>query len=212
MRVVVRTGRLVLRQLERSDTENLWSLDGDPDVMRHICLPTVSRAEFESTVVPALLAERERYRQFGYWAAETKDGEFVGRFGLHPSTPTENGLWEHTASDHTSLVTLGYRIRRSAWGRGYATEGSRALVDRAFAELGVAEMRATTMAVNVGSRRVLEKVGFEHTRTVHLEWPDPLEGNELGDVIYRLDEERWRRLRSSGGRPVWSPARPDQRR
>jgi RimJ/RimL family protein N-acetyltransferase len=194
MRPVIRTERLVLRELERSDTEHVWTLHGDPDVMRHICLPTVSRSEFDATVLPALLAEQERYRQLGYWTAETRDGEFVGRFVLHPSTPTENGLWEHAPSDHMSLVTLGYRIRRSAWGRGYATEGARALVEHAFAGLGVAEMRATTMAVNVGSRRVLHKLGFEYVVTVHLEWDDPLPGNEFGDVVYRLDEKRWRQL------------------
>ena len=194
MQVLCRTDRLVLRRFERSDVENLWTLYGDPAVMRFICLPTISRSEFETRVVPELLAEYERYQHFGYWAAETTSGEFVGRVGLHPSTPTDDGLWEHTTSDHTSLVTLGYRIRRAAWGNGYATEAGRALVRRAFTDLGAAEIRATTMAVNVGSRRVLAKLGFQHVGTVHLDWPEPLEGNEHGDVIYRLDPERWRQL------------------
>jgi RimJ/RimL family protein N-acetyltransferase len=57
-------------------------------------------------------------------------------------------------------VELGDRLRRSAWGMGYATEGSRALVDRAFAEPGVRRVYAETMAVNVASRRVLEKAGL----------------------------------------------------
>jgi hypothetical protein len=65
-------------------------------------------------------------------------------------------LRRFTAGDATT-VALGYRLRRSAWGHGYATEGARALVRRAFTELGVGRVVATTMAVNVRSRRVLEK-------------------------------------------------------
>lgn len=57
-----------------------------------------------------------------------------------------------------AVVSLGYRLRASAWGRGYATEGARALVRRAFTELGVSQIVATTMAVNTASRRVLERL------------------------------------------------------
>lgn len=84
------------------------------------------------------------------------------------------------------MVSLGYRGRRSAWGMGYATEGARALVHYAFAEVGADEVRAITMTVNRGSRRVLEKLDFRHVRTVHLNWPNPLESAELGDMVYRL--------------------------
>jgi RimJ/RimL family protein N-acetyltransferase len=62
-------------------------------------------------------------------------------------------------------VELGYRLRRQAWGRGYATEGSRALIRNGFTELGVRRVFATTMAVNLGSRRVLEKAGPAHSAT-----------------------------------------------
>jgi RimJ/RimL family protein N-acetyltransferase len=91
----------------------------------------------------------------------------------------------------TGVASLGYRLRRSAWGEGYATEGARALVRLAFTGLGVREVVATTMAVNTGSRRVLEKAGLRYARTVHLDWPEPLDGNEHGDVEYRLLREEW---------------------
>jgi RimJ/RimL family protein N-acetyltransferase len=89
------------------------------------------------------------------------------------------------------VVSLGYRLRRTAWGWGYATEGTGALVRQAFADLGVHEVVATTMAVNTGSRRVLEKCGLRHTRTLHLDFDAPLPGNEHGDVEYRLTREEW---------------------
>jgi RimJ/RimL family protein N-acetyltransferase len=53
------------------------------------------------------------------------------------------------------------------------------------------EIVATTMAVNTGSRRVLEKAGLRYARTVHLDWPDPLDGSEHGDVEYRLPRADW---------------------
>ncbi len=77
------------------------------------------------------------------------------------------------------------------WGRGYATEGARALARRAFTELGVGEVVATTMAVNTRSRAVMERAGLRYARTVHMTWPEPLDGNSRGDVGYRLRREDW---------------------
>jgi RimJ/RimL family protein N-acetyltransferase len=83
-------------------------------------------------------------------------------------------------------IELGYRLRRSAWGRGYATEGLRALIRRAF-ELGIRRVFAQTMAVNLASRRVMEKSGLRFVRTFHLMWDDPIPGTEYGEVEYALD-------------------------
>lgn len=100
-------------------------------------------------------------------------------------------LWEHGSPADTSTISLGYRVRRSSWGRGYATEAAGALVSRAFRELDAREVCATTMAVSAGSRRVLEKLGVRHAQTVYLGWPDALPGNEHGDVVYRLSRTDW---------------------
>ena len=60
---------------------------------------------------------------------------------------------------------LGYRLRREAWGQGYATEGSQALLDHAFHTLGLPRVWAVTMAVNTGSRAVMSRLGMRHVRT-----------------------------------------------
>ncbi len=79
-------------------------------------------------------------------------------------------------------------------------------------ELGVREVVATTMAVNTGSRRVMEKAGLRYARTVYLDWPEPLDGNEHGDVEYRLLREEWLAdLCATTAIPPsarWSPAIP----
>ena len=86
---------------------------------------------------------------------------------------------------------LGYRLRRSVRGRGLGTEGSRALVDKAFREFGATRVRAETMVVNTASRRVMEKAGLRLVRTFFAEWPDRIPGDEHGDVEYAITREEW---------------------
>lgn len=86
---------------------------------------------------------------------------------------------------------LGYRLRKGAWGKGYATEGSRALIDKAFTELGATRVFAETMVVNTASRRVMEKAGLRLVRTFHADWPVRIPGDEHGDVEYAIPREEW---------------------
>ncbi len=87
---------------------------------------------------------------------------------------------------------IGYRFFRSYWGQGYATEAARAVIADAFERLGVVRVKALTMAVNAGSRRVMEKLGMRHTQTHFVEWADPLLGAEQGEVEYVLERLDWR--------------------
>ena len=178
------TDRMALRRFRSADGAGLLALDSDPAVMRFLG-PVRSLAEIEEGTLPLFLTCHARHPGFGYWAAEV-GGELIGWFGLRPVTPSAAWIdhWPEAPPGDTAVVSLGYRLRRSAWGQGYATEGARALVARAFAELGVSRIVATTMAVNSGSRRVLEKAGLHYTRTVHLSWDDPLPGTEHGEVEY----------------------------
>lgn len=194
------TGRLVFRRfaLTDADVDNVLSLDADPRVMRYLDRPK-SRAEVEREVLPDLLAAGRQHPGLGTWAAETRDDrEFVGWLSLRPVTPTDEPMveWHNAPPAHADTVMLGYRLRHGAWGRGYATEGARALVRHAFTtrpdEAPVQRIVATTMAVNAGSRRVLEKAGLSYLRTVHLNWSDPLPGTEHGDVEYQVVRTQWR--------------------
>jgi RimJ/RimL family protein N-acetyltransferase len=190
MRVFLETDRLILRQFTEADVDALVELDSDPDVMRFINggRPT-AREEIREDILPAFLAYYERSAGYGFWAAvEKTTGEFLGWFHLRP--PGGAGPGE---------VELGYRLRRSAWGKGYGTEGSRALIDKGFAELGVQRVVAETMAVNLASRRVMEKAGLKLVRTFHQPWPDPIEGDEHGDVEYALSRADWERQAAGAG-------------
>jgi RimJ/RimL family protein N-acetyltransferase len=182
MQVFLETERLVLRRFTEEDVDNLVELDGDPEVMHFINggRPT-PRREIESDVLPAFLGYYERFAGYGFWAAvEKATGRFVGWFHFRPAQAARPGE-----------VELGYRLHKSAWGQGYATEGSRALIDKGFAELGVQRVVAFTMVVNVASRRVMEKAGLRYVRTFHQPWPDHIEGEEHGDVEYALLRSEW---------------------
>ena len=121
-----------------------------------------------------------------------RQGEFLGWFEFYP--PEGSGPEE---------AELGYRLRRTAWGKGYATEGSRALIRKGFTALGVRRVVASTMAVNVASRRVMEKAGLAYVRTFHQEWPWRIEGEEHGDVEYALTKATWERQEAERQRAKW---------
>jgi RimJ/RimL family protein N-acetyltransferase len=193
VRLGLETERLVLRRVTAADVDNLLALDGDPEVMRYLEPRVKTRAQIETEVLPLFLGRHQRYPDFGRWAADARDGgDFIGWFGLRPVQPSGAAMvdWPD-APPGSGVAEIGYRLRRSAWGRGYATEGARALVRQAFTELGVREVVATTMAVNARSRAVLERAGLLYARTVHLTWDEPLDGNSRGDVEYRLRREDW---------------------
>jgi RimJ/RimL family protein N-acetyltransferase len=164
------TARMLLRPLTIDDVDLLVALDRDPEVMRYISggKPS-SRAETERIVQRSL-----GHRWLGF---ERETGEFVGWFGIRPSTAKSR--------------ELGYRLRQQMWGKGYATEGSLALIAVAFAQPGVDRVRAETMAVNTASRAVMERCGLRFVRTFHLEWDDPIEGTEHGEVEYEITKAEW---------------------
>ena len=183
------TERLVLRRFTEVDADVLFDLDGDPEVMRFITggRPT-PRDVVRHETLPRFLNAYERFEGFGVWAAiERSTGEFVGWFEFYP--------WKDVGPEE---VELGYRLRRSAWGKGYATEGSRALIRKGFTELGVRRVVAETMAVNTASRRVMEKAGLTYVRTFHQEWPWRIEGDEHGDVEYALTKADCERRQAAG--------------
>ncbi|MEZ0446639.1 GNAT family N-acetyltransferase [Cellulomonas sp. ICMP 17802] len=178
------TDRLTLRPFTADDADLLIELDSDPAVMRYLSggEPTAPELVRERDL-PSILAGYDRWDgDFGLFAAHEKDDDaFVGWFCLRP----ERG-------GPRDEVELGYRLRQDAWGKGYATEGSRALVDKAFSELDVRVVWGATMALNLASQNVMEKVGM--TVAESLDTPEDMlmvEGSELGGFRYEITKEKW---------------------
>ena len=185
--VFLESERLVLREFTPDDLQLLVELDSDPEVKRYIDNGApVDRDELTS-MLQTWIGWSARSPGYGTWAAiEKASGLFLGWFHLRPGDGAG-----------PSEPELGYRLRRDAWGQGYATEGSRALVEKAFGELGAERVYASTMVVNTASRRVMEKAGLRYVRTFHAEWPVRIPGDEEGDVEYAVERAEWQRSRTS---------------
>jgi len=150
MKIYLKTDRLILRQFTEDDADNLFELDSDPDVVRFVDpqYPILRETVVQQTI-PRLLQYYELSEDYGYWAAVKKsDGEFIGWFHLRSS------------SAHGGEIELGYRLKKSAWGNGYATEGSRALIQKGFT-LGCDRIISTALTANHASIRVMEKAGLQ---------------------------------------------------
>lgn len=193
MQIFLETERLVLRRFIEDDVDNLVALDSDPAVMRYITGGTPTpREQIETDFLPAYFDYYRRFEGFGFWAViEKSTGEFLGWFHFRPQAGTS-----------PDDIELGYRLRQSAWGKGYATEGSRALIRKGFTELGVRRVYASTYEDNIGSRRVMEKAGLKLERTFRI---SPKELRAMGldpdalppglfdghDVEYALEKADW---------------------
>lgn len=186
MTTYLESERLTLRPFVAADADLLIELDSDPAVMRYLTggAPTPPE-EVRDLAIPSILAGYERWdHDLGLFAAHEKDGgAFVGWFCLRPlrSGPREE-------------PELGYRLRRAAWGRGYATELSQALLAKGFTELGIRMVWAETMTMNGPSRNVMEKLGMTLAESI----PTPedmmeVEGSEHGGVRYEITKEQWER-------------------
>lgn len=194
MHVFLETERLLLRRFTEADVDNLVTLDGDPEVMRFLNggEPTPSEV-IQNEILPRFLRSYEEFDGLGYWAAiEKSTGDFLGWFAFHPE---EGGIPDN--------VALGYRLRKAAWGKGYATEGARALIRKGFLEFGVRRVFATTYQDNLASRRVMEKAGLRFARSFRLTPADLVAAGTFqsasqevwdgDDVEYALEREDWER-------------------
>ena len=150
---VLRTPRLLLRRFTRHDAGALVALDSDPEVVRY-AEPELEHsprtlADVERTLLPRILSGYAKDPPHEQWAVlERPGGAFLGWFFLRPEA---GGAWE-----------LGYRLRRSAWGKGFATEGAHEVLRYGFEVLEAERIVAYVVADNAASVRVVEKLGMRH--------------------------------------------------
>jgi RimJ/RimL family protein N-acetyltransferase len=142
------TKRLALSEITVDDGHELHELDSDPRVMRYIGSGSVSTPSQIDEALRRIPRAYALYPGLGTWRAVRRDnGDFVGWFALK-------------YIPGTTQVEVGYRLRYGAWGRGFATEGARALVRHGFEELGLYRIVGLTHPDNAASQRVLLKTGL----------------------------------------------------
>ena len=173
----VETARLILRQPRLSDLEPWAQFMADPEAANHI-----------GGVQPRSVVWRSLAAMAGAWAIagfgmfsvlEKSSGEWIGRLG-----PWNPDGWPGTE--------VGWGIRREYWGRGYASEGSIAAIDWAFAQLGWTEVIHTIAPENQSSIALARRLGSAKLRSTHL--PPPYAHLEVD--VWGQSRAQWQMQRS----------------
>jgi RimJ/RimL family protein N-acetyltransferase len=185
MTIVLATGRLLLRRFTEDDADALLRLDSDPEVLRYAGRkPLADTDAYRRHIRSAFLPYYGGPGAHGVWAiVERASGEFVGGCSVKPALDARYAAGMGYGPNE---VELGYGLRRSSWGRGYATELARALIRRAFGEPGARRVVASVAAANLASIRVLEKAGLRREPGVF--W---LPGEDEPSLRYALARDDW---------------------
>ncbi|NOT52317.1 MAG: GNAT family N-acetyltransferase [Chitinophagaceae bacterium] len=146
--VIFETKRLIVRQFNENDKDNFFLLSGDPTVMQYI--REVSTKEQSDKFLQENIEAYEINPHKGRWAVTSRgDGSFVGSFAIIP-LPSEPGK-----------IQLGYSLRIENWGKGYATELTKAGLEYFMNNYSLPEIYGVTEVPNIASQKVLLKAGFQ---------------------------------------------------
>ena len=173
--IITQTERLILRTWAKEDIAPFAAMCSDPEVMRYFPAPL----SYDET---ASLAKRlqERYEQDGYtyYAVMLKETEeFIGFCGV---------LIQTYESPFTPNIDIGWRLKKAAWGNGYATEAAKACLKLAKDDLDLKTIISVASNTNIPSINVMQKIGmkkvgsFEHPALNHTPELNPCE-------VYQID-------------------------
>ena len=156
MKIYLKTERIFLQEFSLEYKLKLMELDSDPEVMKYINggIPTPLH-EIESMISRITEILQKHNGKMGAWVATEKSANtFIGWFFLRPAKHDPTNL---------KILELGYRLKKQFWGLGYATEVSKKLMQIAFDHLNADEVFALTDKENIGSRKVMEKLGLVYS-------------------------------------------------
>jgi ribosomal-protein-alanine N-acetyltransferase len=186
----LRTERLLLRGWREQDREPYAAINADPQV-REFFPELLTRAQSDAQI--AVFDEHFAAHGFGMWALELRSsGELIGFAGMDLATYDAH---------FAPAIEIGWRLARSAWGHGYASEAACEALRFGFAELELEEIVACTTPANLRSRAVMERLGMTRDPGEDFDHPEIAAGHPLcPHVLYRLSAERWRGFAPPPGR------------
>lgn len=179
---ILQTKRLLLRPWKESDLAPFAKLNADPKVMEFFP-NTLSRKESDALVKK--FQEENEEQGYGYWAIEVPNlAEFIGFVGLK--------YW-NLETNFAPCVDIGWRLDSSHWGRGYATEGARRVLQYGFEEIKLTEIVSMATTGNERSQNVMRRLGMTTDPNENFEHPRVPRGDPLSwRVLYRLSAEEWK--------------------
>ncbi|MEV4378788.1 GNAT family N-acetyltransferase [Streptosporangium sp. NPDC049644] len=170
----LRTDRLLLRHWRDSDLDPWAAMNADPEVREHF--PDLLTREQSAASIARFQSGLEQ-RDYGWWAVEVlATGEFIGFTGLDPA---DEGM-------PFTEMEIGWRLTRSAWGHGYATEAALACLEFGFKALELPEIVAITTTTNLRSQAVMRRIGMTRDPAADFDHPNVPEGPLRRHVLYRI--------------------------
>jgi len=129
------------------------TLNADEEVMRHFP-STLSREQTKDFIIR--LQKHHKDHGYCYFAVELlATSEFIGFIGL---------AYQKYTSEFSPNTDIGWRLKRSAWGNGYATEGAKRVLEYAFDELELDFVFSTCTEQNTTSENVMKKIGMKYQK------------------------------------------------
>lgn len=153
--MTLETQRLLLRKLEETDVERMFLLDSNPEVMKYIGVPVLTKPEESLGVIRMIQKQYEENGTGRLAVIEKETGLLIGWSGLKLLTEEING--------YKNVLDLGYRYLPESWGKGYALEAAKASLELGFNEMKADAIYAHAHSGNEGSNHILRKLGFEKT-------------------------------------------------
>jgi RimJ/RimL family protein N-acetyltransferase len=178
MNIHTESERLYFRNILPQDENDLFEMDSDPEVHRFLENKPVKSME-EIRQVIAMLNRQYEQNGIARWAVIDKNTqECLGWAGL-------KYFGDEGMNGHTHFYEHGYRFKQKHWGKGYATEASRAILDYGFKNLGVESIYAITDVNNLDSQKVLKKLGFRYVETFDYDDVEPVFWFELTKAEFK---------------------------
>ncbi len=180
------TVRLVLREIEQSDADSLYSYWSDPEVTRYMPRRVVSRKGVGDLVKKALEGRYAKPRRYFRLAVTLKElGALVGDCVCRVTD-------QESKEDLAKIIGqayIGYFLNRKSWGKGYATEVGRALLSFGFEQLKLLRIWAWCDTENSASVRVLEKLDMR--QEAHFRKSVMVQGNWRDCFVYGILRDEW---------------------
>lgn len=151
---MLETSRLFIRPAVMEDAYNLFTLNSDPEVVRYTGDASfTSMMDAQNIIKERMIAQFDKHKMSRFMVF-LKDGTFIGWSGLK-------------YFPETNEVDLGYRFMKKFWGKGYATESSKAWLKHGFEILNLPKIIAKAMPENTASIKVMQKLGMTFRGYVH---------------------------------------------
>ena len=178
---IIKTARLTLREWCDADLAPFALMNANPQVMEFF--PALL-SQKESDELAGRIVSKMREQSWGFWAVSIPSkADFIGFIGLAKTT---------FEAPFNPAVEIGWRLAPEYWGKGYATEGAKAVLAYAFQTLLLPEVVSFTAEQNGRSRRIMEKIGMHHHPQDDFEHPKLPLGHPLRKhVLYRLTAREW---------------------